>query len=175
MSDDLIRRLRGGDQEALREIYEIYKSDLLGVAVCLLVDLAAAEDVLHDVFVGLAAGNGHLGSPRNLHRYLVACVANRARDHLRSSARRSVPIAQTHDVIAASDGPDQTLVARDEAERLYRALERLPYDQREVMILRLRGDMTFREIARHQGISSNTVQSRYRYGIEKLRTLLNTG
>lgn len=175
MSNDLIRRLRGGDPEALREIYETYKNDLLSVAVCLLVDLAAAEDVLHDVFVGLAAGNGHLGPPRNLRRYLVACVANRARDHLRSRSRRPVPIAQMPDFIAASDSPDQDLMARDEAERLYRALERLPYDQREVMILRLRGDMTFREIARHQGISSNTVQSRYRYGIEKLRTLLNTG
>jgi len=48
----------------------------------------------------------------------------------------------------------------------------LPVEQREVITLHLHAGLTFREIALQLGLSINTVQSRYRYGIEKLRTLL---
>ncbi len=61
----------------------------------------------------------------------------------------------------------------EELRRLADALALLPYEQREVVVLHLKGDLTFREIAAVQGGSINTVQSRYRYGIEKLRSLLN--
>ena len=48
----------------------------------------------------------------------------------------------------------------------------LPKEQREAVVLHLQGEMTFREIARRDGLSVNTVQSRYRYGVAKLRQLL---
>ena len=54
-----------------------------------------------------------------------------------------------------------------------RALEQLPYEQREVVTLRMEADMTFRQIAALQQASINTVQGRYRYGLAKLRSLLN--
>ena len=60
----------------------------------------------------------------------------------------------------------------EEAASLYGALAELPYEQREVIVLHLHGELRFREIARYQGVSTNTVQSRYRYGLDKLRTLL---
>jgi RNA polymerase sigma-70 factor, ECF subfamily len=49
----------------------------------------------------------------------------------------------------------------------------IPYEQREVVNLYMQGDLTFRQIARMQNASINTVQGRYRYGIAKLRSLLN--
>jgi len=52
-------------------------------------------------------------------------------------------------------------------------MAQLAYEQREVIMLHLRGDMKFREIAGLQGIPINTAKSRYRYGLEKLRTLLS--
>ncbi|MHC4575215.1 MAG: sigma factor-like helix-turn-helix DNA-binding protein, partial [Planctomycetota bacterium] len=51
-------------------------------------------------------------------------------------------------------------------------LAKLPYEQREVFVLHAQGDMKFREIAGLVGVSTATVQSRYRYGAEKLRGLL---
>ena len=57
--------------------------------------------------------------------------------------------------------------------RIHQALAKLPDQQREVIILRLRAEMKFHEIARMLSVSINTVQSRYRYGIEKLKYLLN--
>jgi len=63
---------------------------------------------------------------------------------------------------------------RDEKLRqLAEALATLPYEQREVIVLHVKGGLTFHRIAGIQGASINTIQSRYRYGIEKLRSLLN--
>ena len=52
------------------------------------------------------------------------------------------------------------------------ALEQLPYEQREVVVLHTRGRMTFKAIAELWQVPIKTVQSRYRYGLEKLKTLL---
>ena len=49
----------------------------------------------------------------------------------------------------------------------------LPYEQREAVLLHLHVGMTFRAIAQTQAVSINTVQGRYRYGLDRLRTLLN--
>jgi RNA polymerase sigma-70 factor (ECF subfamily) len=53
------------------------------------------------------------------------------------------------------------------------ALQQLPYEQREVVVLHTRGRMTFKAIAELRQVSIKTVQSRYRYGLDKLKTLLN--
>jgi len=52
-------------------------------------------------------------------------------------------------------------------------MAQLPYAQREVVVLHVQGGMKFRAIAKSQNASINTVQSRYRYGLDKLRSLLN--
>jgi RNA polymerase sigma-70 factor (ECF subfamily) len=68
----------------------------------------------------------------------------------------------------------QRLVQNEELARLSNALAQLPYDQREVITLRLHGGMKFRQIARQQAVSIKTAQSRYRYGLDKLRSLMQT-
>ena len=65
------------------------------------------------------------------------------------------------------------VIRDEELRRLADALAILPYEQREVIVLHLKGDLTFREIGVVRGVSINTVQSRYRYGIDRLRSLLN--
>ena len=66
------------------------------------------------------------------------------------------------------------LITEEDAGQVYDALGQLPYEQREVFVLHAQADMTFKRIAELVGASINTVQSRYRYGMEKLRSLLNT-
>ena len=58
-------------------------------------------------------------------------------------------------------------------ERIDMAMAQLSYAQREVILLRVQSDMTFKAIAHMQDVSINTVQSRYRYGLDRLRQLLN--
>jgi RNA polymerase sigma-70 factor (ECF subfamily) len=71
-----------------------------------------------------------------------------------------------------ADGPDQSVIWSEESRQLTHALAQLPDEQREIIILHLRGGMKFRQIADMQAVSINTIKSRYRYGLDKLRSLL---
>jgi RNA polymerase sigma-70 factor (ECF subfamily) len=176
MSEDghILKRLQRGDKDALRLLYEKYADTLVSVAVTLVSDVQTAEDCLHDAFVDFATTVPVLRSHGNLRSYLISCVANRARDILRKKARLSDANPEQLNLAAKTDGPDSTLISDEGARQVYDALGQLPYEQREVFVLHVQADMTFRQIAETAGISINTVQSRYRYGMEKLRSLLNT-
>ncbi|MHC4080803.1 MAG: RNA polymerase sigma factor [Planctomycetota bacterium] len=175
----LVRQLQSGDMAALRRIYMKYKDDLMTVAVCLVLDITASEDVLHDVFVTLARDAAGRDIRRNLRGYLTTCVANRARDHLRRRARRNrlhpaLPEGVA-EAISQDREPPAALLGGADARAVCTALGALPREQREAIALHLHGAMTFRQIARHQGVGANTAKSRYRYGLEKLKSLLEQG
>lgn len=175
MAEDrhLLRRLRCGDQSALRRIYEDYKADLLMIATCILLDGGVAEDCLQDVFVTLAGKAPRLHIKSSLRAYLVTAVANRARDRWHSKRRQPVSITELTHLVSHSSAPQQHMVDCEESDRLFQGLCTLPAEQREVITLRLHGDLTFKAIARLQGVSTNTAQGRYRYGFNKLRDLLS--
>jgi RNA polymerase sigma-70 factor (ECF subfamily) len=71
-----------------------------------------------------------------------------------------------------SDEPVGASEFSEDAERLTSALAQLPLEQRETIVLHLNGGMKFKEIAKMQKIPLSTVQGRYRYGLDKMRTIL---
>jgi RNA polymerase sigma factor (sigma-70 family) len=73
-----------------------------------------------------------------------------------------------------SIAPDRWLMDSEKLRQLSSAMARLPYPQREVITLHLYGEMKFREIAALQDVSIKTAQSRYRCGLDRLRSLLNS-
>ncbi len=168
----LVHRVRRGDADALQQVYHRYKDDLLTVAMSLLNDRHAAEDCVHDVFVHFASDPADLRATKNLRGYLLRCVANRARNQLKRRQLQPVPPGDEQACAGDCDCPAQVLMASEESIRVFEALAQLPAEQREVITLHIHGQLTFREISGQLDLSINTVQSRYRYGIEKLRTLL---
>ena len=170
----LLIKFKRGDSNALRRIYEKYEARLLTVATALLNDIGAAEDVLHNTFVAFAQSAGRIKIKGSLKNFLATCVANRCRDLMRKRRRNteSIEIADTF----ASDekGPDLAAVCSEEVEKLASAIASLPYEQREVIVLHIKAGLMFKQIADMQKISVNTIQRRYRYGIDKLRSLLNS-
>ena len=176
MSEDrhILKRLQKGDKDALRLLYEKYSDTLTSVAVSLVSDIHTAEDCLHDAFVDFAATVPVLRIHGSLRSYLISCVANRARDLLRKKARSAHLNTEIANPGSNTDKPDRCLITSEDAKQVYNALGRLPYEQREVFVLHVQADLTFHQIAELLGASINTVQSRYRYGMEKLRSLLNT-
>jgi len=168
----LIRRFNAGDTQALRRIYEKHRPDLLSVARALLTDPYAAEDVLHDVVISFASRAGRFELKGSLKGYLAICVANRARNVNRQSHWPGLPGgARRH-----HSQPGSAYQVASDAEQcqiVTSAMEQLSAEQREVIALHVLGAMRFREIAVQKGESINTIQSRYRYGLKKLRSLLN--
>jgi RNA polymerase sigma-70 factor (ECF subfamily) len=172
MTDDqqLLEALQRGENAAWRRIYLKYKDELLTVARSLVYDIHIAEDCLQETFVLLVSDKCKVQS--NLKGYLLSCVVNRARDHLRRiDAQSNCQVNMETKRFDLTD-PIKVLTEDDRNKAVMLALEKLPLEQREVIALHLQGDMKFRQIAAMLDISINTVQSRYRYGMEKLRQLL---
>ena len=176
MLDDrlLVWKFNRGETDALRRIYGKYRDDLLKVAAALLNDRDGVEDVVHDVFVSFAQAVGKFRLSGSLKGYLSICVANCARDRNRAIQRQRTPgLGEAEPTRPAKDRPEDSAVRAELSEQLGRAMAWLPYEQREVIVLHLQSKMKFRQIARSQGVSVNTVLSRYRYGLDKLRSILD--
>jgi RNA polymerase sigma-70 factor (ECF subfamily) len=174
IEDELLKwRFKRGSREALARIYEKYVHALLSLAMGLLNDPHKAEDVVQDVFVSFAQGAEGFKVKGSLKAYLAQSVVNRVRDRVRrqrSEQRRVAALAAT---VSDSVESNHALIYSERCERLSAALAQLPYEQREAVILKTRHAMKLRDIARLQGVSISTVHGRYRYGMEKLRALLN--
>ena len=169
----LIYKFKRGDRSALQRIYEKYRGYLLTLATALLNDVNIAEDVVHDFFVSFAESAGRLSINGSLKWYMATCVANRARDRLRADKRRTAHLERSQSMCPALTAPDSSAICNEELHLLSRALDHIPYEQREVVILHIRGQLRFKAIAQLQHVSIKTVQSRYRYGLDKLRVMLD--
>jgi RNA polymerase sigma factor (sigma-70 family) len=168
----LICRFRQGSSEALGQIYEKYESLLVTIAVAVLQDRTIAQDVVHDVFVSLAESPEKLGLKGSLKHFLAVCVTNCARDRRRVQ-RSTQTIAEMELMGNQAQNPEVATLQQEQVQRVWSFLEQLPSEQREIVMLRLTAGLRFRQIAETLGVSVNTVQSRYRYAIKKLRTQLN--
>ena len=169
----LVWSFKRGSTEALRRIYEKYKKDLLALAVSLSNDTSFAEDAVHDVFVSFAQLGEGLKLRANLKGYLLTAVANRVCSIKRSKYQKTAHLEENDISDAACDRPESLAVCAEKYELISRALASLPYQQREVITLHLQGGVKFRTIAKSQGVSISTIQSRYRYGLDKLQSMLN--
>ncbi|MEN6428621.1 MAG: sigma-70 family RNA polymerase sigma factor [Phycisphaerales bacterium] len=175
MFDDRVLKwkFKRGSDDALTLIYEKYFERMLTLAMGLLNDAAAAEDVVQDVFVSFAQSRRNFRVQGSLSGYLATSVVNRVRDCNRRRRRQAAAPTESMERVRDSMGPDQAVILSEQARLLADALAELPQEQREVVLLRLKAGVKFRDIAHMQQTSTNTVLSRYRYGLEKLRSTLD--
>jgi RNA polymerase sigma-70 factor (ECF subfamily) len=168
----LVKKVKAGDGNALRRIYKKYKYILLTIATGLMGDATVAEDILHDVFVCFAEDICKFQLTGSLKAYFVRCVTNQAIDRLRAKDRKMLRLSQTDSPDADSPTPERIACEKEQFESVASAMAQLPFQQRQAIILHLKAGMSFREIAKLQCTSINTTQGRYRYGMEKLRSIL---
>lgn len=142
-------------------LYDRYGPSLYRYALMLLADRGAAEDAVQQVFASLLKAGG-LGAIENEAHYLRRAVRNECYSALRQ--RRKLPAAE--ELLEPLAGQD---VSIEERLTLERAIRALPIEQRDVLHLHVFEGLTFQEIADATGASINTVASRYRYALQKLR------
>ena len=170
----LLWKFRHGSKDAFRAIYEKYAGDMLTLAGNLLDDKAGAEDIVQDVFIKLVESVDTFRLTGNLKSYLATCVANRSRDYIRRSIRqRNAMVKQAEKMSAEAKSMVHLAISSEQLQKLSDAMAELPYEQREAIALRIHGNLRFRQIAQLQNVSTKTAQSRYRYGLDKLRSTLN--
>lgn len=162
-------RLADGRADAFTELYDLFGERMFRCAQWLADGREEAEDAVQDVFISLVRSRERLRRVDDLAAYLFSAVRRRvARSGAR--ARKSAPLPDDVATPALANG----MTARDGElrEQLEAALRLLPTEQREVVVLKLDGELTFAQIARTLDISPHTAASRYRYAVEKLRSLL---
>ncbi|HCO93483.1 MAG TPA: hypothetical protein DIU00_05960 [Phycisphaerales bacterium] len=170
----LLWKFKHGSRDAFRAIYEKYAGDMLTLAGNLLDDKVGAEDIVQDVFIKLVESVGTFQLTGSLKSYLATCVANRSRDCIRRRVRQRNAMAKQAEKTPVETKSTVHLAIRSEQlHKLSDAITELPYEQREAIALRIHGNLRFRQIAELQNVSTKTVQSRYRYGLDRLRSTLN--
>jgi RNA polymerase sigma-70 factor (ECF subfamily) len=148
--------------ELVGRLYARHGTRLYRYALMILADAADAEDVIQRVFAAVMVERDEPDNPLG---YLRRAVRNAAYSQLRR--RRVRRDAVPHLLQPAAPG-----CTPDEQAALEQALRQLPPDQREIVHLHVYEGMTFREVAESTGESINTVAARYRYALQKLRTVL---
>ena len=170
----LLWKFKRGSSQALERIYDKYETYLITVATALLNNTETAEDVLHDFFVSFVKSSDKVKLNGNLKAYLATCVANLARNRIKRKQLEPTALHEDVPIESTALTPDSLAIEKEETAILNNAISQLPYEQREAIVLHLHGDMKFTQIAKLRSTSVNTVTSRYRYGLEKLRAILNS-
>src|SRR3972149_6826055 len=166
--DPLLIGLAAGDERAFAVLCERFGLRLFRAAMGMLGRREGAEDTVQEGFAAMVRSHGRLAEIEDLTAYLFTALRHAA---ARCAARRGWNIESQNAIekitIQPDHQPDQS--SRNEfRDRLKQALERLPPEQREVVSLRLAGELTFAQIAQALEISTQTAASRYRYALEKL-------
>lgn len=182
--DACMERIRSGDRDALKEIYTEYAGYIFHMICGIVGNRESAEDVASEFFIRLwekadryQPGNGHK-------TWITQIARNMAIDHLRSHSRE-IPYDHTQGYHEAGEAEEARLQAaaagagteyvKDISEEVTarlsveQALMQLKPEQREIVHLKVMGDLTFQEIAKTLGIPMGTVTWRYRQAIKILR------
>lgn len=165
-----LRAIRGAaDAVPLAELYAAHRLSLVRLAILLVDDLATAEDVVHDVFAGLAGRYHRLKDPAAALGYLRTGVVNRARSQLRRrrTARAYVPPREV-----PAPGPEGAAVQHEEHREVLAGLAQLAPRQREVLVLRYWAELSEAEIADTLGISKGSVKSTASRALDALEKIM---
>ena len=147
----------------MRHLYDRHGPALVAYARSFVTDAAAAEDVVHQVFLRLLSSE--IVTPDVPVAYVYRAVRNAALN-ARRNGRRDAPLDPQRSVFNHRGGNMEAAIT------LEKALEELPEEQREVVVMRIWSGLTLEETAAATGAPLNTIASRYRYALDKLRERL---
>ena len=175
----LLRRIGGGDRDALAALYDRFSRPLYSTALRILRDESEAQDIVQDTFVALwekaAAFDAARGSA---FAWAVTFARNRAIDRVRQRTRRAelLAAAAPHDIVGADEsaGTDSAgeLQSKDHAASIRAAVASLPLEQKHAVELAFFSGLTQQEIAEKLSTPLGTVKARIRRGLLKLRDTL---
>ena len=174
--DALMLAFAAGDASAFEVLYHRHRDRLYRFLVRQLRSPALADDVFQDVWQRVIAAREGWRPEALFTTWLYRIAHNRLADHWRA-ARHRPPAPDDADARTAAivdpDTPERQADAFEQRRRLHQALDALPAEQREVLLLRLEHELTLEEIGDITGAGRETVKSRLRYAMDKLRAMLN--
>ncbi len=168
---ELVANLVRGDTTALGAVYDAHHGVVRAFARRLTGSDAAAEDLVHDVFVALPSALRGFEGRSSLRTFLLSVAVNHARNARRATARRLSAMERLHaePEHRRAETPEDERERRELAEMLSRLLDELPMDQRVVVVLCVLEERTSTEAAEIVGVPEATIRTRLFYARRKLR------
>lgn len=176
ISDEaLMLAYAAGRMEAFERLYARHRTRLYRFMLRQLRDGALADDLFQDVWQRMIAARAGWTPDASFTSWLYRIAHNRIADHWRARQYRP-PAPENADERTARipdpDTPERRLSEFEQRRGLQLALDELPEEQREVIMLRLEQELTLEEIGAITGVGRETVKSRLRYAMDKLRARL---
>jgi len=176
LSDEtLMLAYAGGQVAAFEQLYGRHRARLYRFLLRQLRDGALADDLFQDVWQRVIAARQGWKPEAAFSTWLYRIAHNRLADHWRALQHRP-PAPDNADErterVPDPDTPERSLSEFEQRRRLQLALDELPAEQREVVLLRLEQELTLEEIGAVTGVGRETVKSRLRYAMDKLRSRL---
>ena len=174
--EQLMLSYGAGDAAAFELLYSRHRGPLFRFMVHQVRDHATAEELYQDVWQRVITARQRYAPEAKFSTWLFQIAHNRLADHWRALQHRPPAPADAEERTAREvdpQTPERELSAFEERRRLQLALEELPEEQREVVLLRLEKELTLEEIGEITGVGRETVKSRLRYALDKLRLRLN--
>lgn len=169
----------GGDASALEVLIVRHKEKIYTSIFLLVKDKYLAEDIFQDVFIRVidTIRSGRYTEEGKFLPWAMRIAHNLCVDHFRKVKRTpAIKMGDDRDIFEvinfSEDGVDRRMMQRQSHDRVREMLDRLPEDQREVIILRHYAELSFKEIAAMTDCSINTALGRMRYGLINLRKMM---
>lgn len=172
---ELMKRIQARDDDALEELYDLYKCLLLGVILSIVKKREEAEDILQEIFVKIWEKADSFDQERgNVYSWIVRLARNKAIDHIRSKQKKQSASTPKPFFSLEDDtyDPMETTMFSDRTELVKKALDEIPEKQHEVIKIAYYRGLTQSQIAGHLGIPLGTVKTRTRQGMMELKRIL---
>jgi len=172
--DDLMLAYAKGDVRAFEKLYERYRLPLYRYLFHALGDRGQADDLYQDVWARIIDARDRFHRDKGFKRYAFRIAHNRLVDHWRTLARRDDQSEVDESTLAApiEQQPERAGEREQQARCLHEALMQLSAEQREAFLLQQEAGLSLSDIAEHSGVGRETVKSRLRYAVRRLRALL---
>ncbi|MGG7059156.1 RNA polymerase sigma factor [Clostridium nigeriense] len=162
-----LNEITNGNKNALKIIYDNYGYLVYTYALSIVQDKHIAEDVCQEVFIKVWSNSGKYNKSFKTKAWIMTITKNTAIDYLRKNKKES--ITREIDIVWENSGVENL----GEKLEIYEALNMLQSEEKEVIILHLLSDLTFKSISKIMNKPLGTVTWRYRDGIKKLKNIIN--
>lgn len=174
--ESLMLAYAAGQADAFAQLYARHRGPLYRFLDRQLRNNALTDELFQDVWQKVIAARANWRPEAAFATWLFRIAHNRLNDHWRALKHRTPPPTDADERTARVPDPhtpERTLSEFEQRRRLQLALAELPDEQREVLLLRLEQELTLEQIGEITGVGRETVKSRLRYAMDKLRARLN--
>lgn len=175
---DLLTRYRRGKVEAMAVLIEKYRRSLFGFIINMTQGRDEAEEIFQEVWLRVIRKNDKY-KHGNFCGWLVRIAHNviidrsrRKKPDLSLDEERDEGYTLGQTIEGRDPGPGIKLAVSDLGARMAEAVNTLPDEQKEVFLMRVQAELSFKQIAKVQKVSINTALARMQYALGKLRTIL---